>query len=81
MKARLKKKQSNLPNPDRQWTESGKRGSCSQRPRGRAQTAEGVLAPQLSVPVGGEELNREGGREEIHQRERKRERGRRRQQM
>lgn len=25
---------------------------------------EGVLAPQLSVPVGGDELNGEGGREE-----------------
>lgn len=30
----------------------------------------GCVGPQLSVPVGGEELNGEGGREKTHKRER-----------
>lgn len=78
MKGRLvKERNSSVPNPDRQWTESRKKGCCShtERLRGRTLTEEGVLAPQLSVPVGRDELNGEGGREETH------ERGRRRQQM
>lgn len=68
----MKERHGSRPKPDRQWTESGKKGFCShtERLRGRTLTGEGVLAPQLSVPVGGEELNREGGREETHKRER-----------
>lgn len=65
-------RQSSLPNPDRQRTESGKTGFCSQseRLRGRTLREEGVLAPQPSLPVGGDEFNGEGGREEAHQRDR-----------
>lgn len=62
---------SSLPNPDRQRTESGKKGLCShtERLRGWTLREEGVLAPQPSVPVGGDELNGEGGREETHERD------------
>lgn len=66
MKGRLgRKRHSSIPRPDRQRTESGKRGICShtERLRGGTLMEEGVLAPQLSVPVGGDELNGEGGRE------------------
>lgn len=66
MKGKLgRKRHSSIPRSDRQRTESGKRGICShtERLRGRTLMEEGVLAPQLSVPVGGDELNGEGGRE------------------
>lgn len=58
-------RQSSLPNPDRQRTESGKTGFCShtERLRGRTLREEGVLAPQPSPPVGGDEFNGVGGRE------------------
>lgn len=66
MKGRLgRNRHSSIPRPDRQRTESGKRRICShtERLRGRTLMEEGVLAPQLSEPVGGDELNGEGGRE------------------
>lgn len=73
----VKERHSSLTDPDRQLPESGKKGFCShsERLRGRTLTEEGVMAPQLSVAVGGDELNGEGGREKKH------ERGRSRQQM
>lgn len=65
MKGRLvKEKHGSLANPDRQWT-VGKEGLLLSHWETERQDAdeEGVLAPQLSVPVGGDDLNGESGRE------------------